>query len=237
MSSDLHRDPTSTPRFWMAVDQRIERAVQRLASPVRGIYNSAKGSVPALAAQVRARFGEVVSDREVAQVFGLASVPPAETEIILVHVGGDPGHPVAVADIDRNHRPDDLVAGESVLYSTGQGRVHVKADGSVVVSSVGGATVTLTAAGAVEAESIGGATYKLTEAGAVEAESVGGSKLELGSTGTVHLESQSGLGTIDIALTGVISLNGGVAPVARVGDAVAIISGTITGPGNLTVLA
>lgn len=85
------------------------------------------------------RFGE----------YGLASVPHAGAEAIVVFVGGLRSHGVVIAVEDRRYRLTGLQSGEVALYDDQGQVIHLKRDGILVTSplkvEVEAPTVTVTA--------------------------------------------------------------------------------------------
>lgn len=125
--------------------------VRKLVEPIlhrvkvlaqRGVVRSTDDSRKALEVQAAVLAGETLSRIERFAHFGFTSRPPVGAEVIVLCLGGNRDHPIAIADEDRRSRPVGLLAaGETVIYATGGALVHVKADGSVVVVAPGGASV------------------------------------------------------------------------------------------------
>lgn len=132
------------------VDERIARAVSRLARNVRGTLVTSSSPTGRLVAAALFRALEVEPRVEVAQHYGFASQPPPGVEVIAVPIGGSSGHRVVVAEIDPALRPIDLLSGESCLYGPALNRVQVLTDGSVEVKTAAGTSVKVTAAGQVQ---------------------------------------------------------------------------------------
>lgn len=78
--------------------------------------------------------GAVRADVEVLQVFGLASVPPANGAIcLLIAVGGDPANLRAWPIASPSARFGGLQPGEMCIYAVDGSRVHIKQGGIVEV--------------------------------------------------------------------------------------------------------
>lgn len=135
----------SPASLWRVVDARVQSALRRVGRPVRGVLTSVSATTRALAVQLEARAGEVVSS-EAAQHYGFASVPPAGTEAIAVAIGNTSGHLVVVAELDRPNRPTDLMAGEVALYTASGASVRLLVDGSIEVSPASGQPLVLNGA-------------------------------------------------------------------------------------------
>lgn len=136
MPDDLQRHPLAGRDYSRRVRELVRSEVRRAARPVRGVLASMAG----LGAQLMARAGEVLTEVEVAQQWGFASVVPPLAEVVAVPIGGSSGHLVVVGTIDRISRPDDLLPGEAVIYSIAGAQVKTTATGLVQLNG-GGAGV------------------------------------------------------------------------------------------------
>lgn len=65
------------------------------------------------------------------QNYGVTSVPPEGGEVVLVFVGGNREHPVAIAADHGKSRPKGLKPGEVCLYSKHGQAVYLTEDGAV----------------------------------------------------------------------------------------------------------
>lgn len=82
--------------------------------------------------QVQHLSDQARDDVERFQQFGFTSVPSQGAEVIVVAIGGDSDHPIAVVVDDRRYRPTGLSEGESAVYTKQNGiRVYAKQDGSL----------------------------------------------------------------------------------------------------------
>ncbi len=98
--------------------------------------------------------GETRTDVEILQPFGMSSVPPAGSLMVVLAVGGDQGDIVGLPVGAPGARMGNLQPGESVMYGAAGQRVLCRADGSVEVMSaskvyLSGATAAVEASGAV----------------------------------------------------------------------------------------
>lgn len=89
---------------------------------------------------------ETVDDAEHHQPYGLASVPLAGGEAVVVFPGGDRGHPLVVVASDRRYRPTGRTQGEVCLY-TDEGDL-VRLGRGHVISLVTSGTIKLGSASA-----------------------------------------------------------------------------------------
>lgn len=81
------------------------------------------------------------------QDYGLASVPPAGTDMLTMFMGGDRGAAVAFGSGNQAHRPRDLGPGDACLHDNRGHRVHISNAG--VVIDAAGDDVTIVNAGTV----------------------------------------------------------------------------------------
>jgi phage baseplate assembly protein V len=119
----------------------VQRLIQKMTAPMqrrvrlmvaRAIVELVDDSKKMQTLQVSIHADELRDDVERYQPYGLTAAPEAGAEAIVVMVGGNADHPVAVVVDDRRYRPLDLEEGEVALYTKQDGkRVHCKEDGGV----------------------------------------------------------------------------------------------------------
>jgi phage baseplate assembly protein V len=121
--------------------------------------------------------GEHRSDVEVLQPFGMGSVPPPGSLMVVLSIGGDQGDLVGLPVATPGKRMGKMKPGESAIYGHGGQRVHMQEDGSIDIQSgvkvtlkapifaidCAGTKVTIDASG-VKIEA-GGVTWTLTASG------------------------------------------------------------------------
>lgn len=121
----------------------IRRLLLPLAARVRnlatrGVIKLSNDNRRAQTLQVRA-LDEVLDPVERFGEFGFVSRPPKGAEVLIICVGGDRNHAIAVATEYRDARPKGLAEGESGLYSTAGGsvaaRITLKANGDVEITA------------------------------------------------------------------------------------------------------
>lgn len=123
-------DATTFVRAFRKLVAPLERRVKLMVN--RAVVNLVDDSQNLQILQVGLRADELLDDVERFGQYGFTSNPPANSEAVVVAVGGALDHPIAVAVEDRNTRPTDLAEGESCLYTAQNGkRVYNKADGSI----------------------------------------------------------------------------------------------------------
>lgn len=153
------------------IGRLLEPVRRRLAGMVfRGVVRRVDSSRKMQALQVDLLAGETLDRVELAEQYGFTSSPNDGAEVFGVCVGGDRGHPLALAASDRRHRPTTLAAGEVLVYSSHGQRVLLKAGGAVEVS--GATSVKVNASTSIELEAAGN-SVKINAAG-VQVQSPGG---------------------------------------------------------------
>jgi phage baseplate assembly protein V len=115
---------------------RLARRLRLLAA--RAVVKVVNDALKAQGLQVTLLAGEVADGVERVQEYGFTSVPEAGAEAVVLAIGGNRGHLVAVAVDDRRYRKKGLAAGEVALYTKFGSEVHLKADGSIVLKGAGG---------------------------------------------------------------------------------------------------
>ena len=78
---------------------------------------------------------EIISEIERFQPYGLTSCPHNGSEAMLLFVGADRSHPVAVVVDDRRYRLKNLKPGEVVLYTDEGDYIHLKRGNIIEVST------------------------------------------------------------------------------------------------------
>lgn len=139
----------------------LDKATDRLSNLIR------RGEFSTFASdffgQVSAGDQEQFDEVELWQQYGIASMPPIGSEVLLANLGGYGDNAIAFATTDRANRPTDLVSEEVVTYgkkvSAGQAQVRHKTDGALDLIPATGKTVNI--GGATGAEYlIKGDTFK-----------------------------------------------------------------------------
>jgi phage baseplate assembly protein V len=127
------------------MQRTVERIVASLLRPIarrvrlmvaRGVVSLVTESAKMQGLQLSVLADEVQDDVERFQEYGFTSYPKAGAEALLLAVGANRDHLVAVAVDDRRTRPTDLAEGEVALYTADNAkRVHLKADGKVLLGT------------------------------------------------------------------------------------------------------
>lgn len=127
------------------VKAKVGPLAARVAGLVtRGELKTLKDSTGLQRAQVSLTADEVQDDVEVITPPGFTSRPAAGAEVLVLAVGGNSAHRVALV-FDRGTRlVDELAEGEAAMHIGNAGQVvHLKANGDVVITPGAGAKVLL----------------------------------------------------------------------------------------------
>lgn len=120
------------------ISDALRRAVEPIRARIRLIVArgrltaAADDSQPCQTIDADLLAGESRTGIQRVQQYGFSARPPAGAEALVVAVGGQRDHLVAVAVDDRAARPRDLAEGECCLWTPDHGRrVHCRADGQI----------------------------------------------------------------------------------------------------------
>lgn len=95
----------------------------------RGVLKSSDDAKKLQYASVDLRNGNGPTEVERFQQYGFTARPKAEaTEVLVVHLGGNPDHPIIIAVDDRQYRLQGLAEGEVAIYDDQGQTVHFKRD-------------------------------------------------------------------------------------------------------------
>ena len=116
----------------------VRRFGARLASMVsRGIVTRVDDSKPTQVIQIQLRADEVADLVEHLQPWGVSFHPTPQSEVVVLAVGGEQRHLVALNATDRSLRPKDASEGEGGLYTPTGWKVYLADDGTVSLSQKG----------------------------------------------------------------------------------------------------
>ncbi|MGY6769519.1 phage baseplate assembly protein domain-containing protein [Komagataeibacter sp. NFXK3] len=116
--------------------------------------------------QATLAMGEIHSDMPLMQHAGFACRPLADSDHVIVFIGGNRQRGVSIASNDQNSRPRDLQPGETCIYSPATGsRIWLKEDGSIAIVPANGKTALtgdLTATGTITGNKVVAQGIKLS---------------------------------------------------------------------------
>jgi phage baseplate assembly protein V len=127
-----------------AINKMIAPLRLRVANMVaRAVVQLVDDSVKVQLLQLGVLSEETREGVERVQNYGFTSVPLPGAEAVVVFVGGQRDHGLAVAVDDRRYRLKSLQAGEVAMYHKDGARVVLKADGSIEITAKSGSNVVL----------------------------------------------------------------------------------------------
>ncbi|WP_342705137.1 phage baseplate assembly protein V [Burkholderia arboris] len=139
------------------VTARLARFVTVVTGWARVTQQNDAGGAQLLQVQVNAR--EAIDGLPRIAEFGLTSVPPDGSDVVMLNLGGGRNNGVIVGTNHQQSRPRNLKPGETMLYSQDGKYVYLTASGGISVfangqpvSITGATTVTINAATKVRME-------------------------------------------------------------------------------------
>ncbi|MDR3438945.1 phage baseplate assembly protein V [Telmatospirillum sp.] len=115
------------------VEDALRRFGRRMLLTVgRGRVTAANDAGNVQSLQIRLGANEVRDKTPRLVEFGLASMPPIGTDVVLLFVGGDRSDGVVIATGDQATRFKNMSSGEAALYDALGKYVHLSKDGIVV---------------------------------------------------------------------------------------------------------
>lgn len=116
----------------MAIESLIENMMDR------GVLDKFDDSGETQSCTVNYGYSGTMEDIERLQDYGLTSIPPIDSQIFYVCLGGSQEYPIVVKVDSPDKRLKLAQPGEVALWSIHGNSVYLKSDGSVVVSSKDG---------------------------------------------------------------------------------------------------
>lgn len=102
------------------LSQKVKQVAQGVQDTVRlafrGVINLVNSGDNIQKVQVSGLADETIADVELMQQFGLTSVPPAGTQVVVIPVGGMTTHSIVVATENGSFRVKNLKGGEVAVY-------------------------------------------------------------------------------------------------------------------------
>lgn len=196
------------------------REFSKLAAPIarrvrlmigRGVWQGGDDTPKMQTGQISLLADEVRDNVERVQQYGLTSMPHPGAEAVVVSVGGNRDHGLAIAVDDRRHRPTGLQPGEVALYTdenaTGDGhRIALKRDQKLELR---GADLNAKMTGAVAIESGTTATIKApTQVNLDTPLTTVSGNITTGGTGKTFSSTGTWTHTGDVIINGDLTVNG-----------------------------
>lgn len=222
------------------MNEVIRRLRHRLAGIIQRVTVSRVNSgTKAQTLQIRGPAGEPVDDVQQFEGYGLTShpAPGSTTEALVLHVGGNPDHPIAIVAGDRQWRITGLAAGEVCLYDDLGSRVQLKRGELLVSTTASGLPIKVASGGAVDVDAAGDVTVDAT--GSVNVTGATGVDVT-GTTGDVTLGATAGKATATGGTGAEVNATTGDAKIQAVAGKV-VINGLVggvevnSGNGNVAI--
>lgn len=113
-------------RLGQAIKQHTETALGAVRQAFRGTLNLVKSADNIQKAQVSGLADETLQDVELMQQFGLTSVPPAGTQVVVLPMGGETTHSIVIATENGSFRVKNLKSGETAVYDESGSTIILK---------------------------------------------------------------------------------------------------------------
>lgn len=113
-------------RLGQAIRQRTETALGAVRQAFRGTLNLVKSADNIQKVQVSGLADETLQDVELMQQFGLTSVPPAGTQVVVLPMGGKTTHSIVIATENGSFRVKNLKSGETAVYDESGSTIILK---------------------------------------------------------------------------------------------------------------
>ncbi|HHF5623880.1 TPA: phage baseplate assembly protein V [Haemophilus influenzae] len=113
-------------RLGQAIRQHTESALGAVRQAFRGQLNLVKSADNIQKVQVSGLADETLQDVELMQQFGLTSVPPAGTQVVVLPMGGETTHSIVIATENGSFRVKNLKSGETAVYDESGSTIILK---------------------------------------------------------------------------------------------------------------
>lgn len=120
--------------FTQAIQQTAGSVLGGIRQAFRGVINLVKTEDNISKAQVSALAGETLQDVEVMQQFGFTSVPPANSQAVIIPIGGQSSHSIVIATENGAFRVKSLKEGEVAIYDKSGSTIVLKEGKLIEVS-------------------------------------------------------------------------------------------------------
>lgn len=113
-------------RLSQQISQAAQNITQGIRQAFRGTLNLMNSKDDIQKTQVSGLSGEIISDLEFMQQFGFTSVPPANTQAVIIPIGGATSHGVVIATENGEFRIKNLKGGEVAVYNQSGASIVLK---------------------------------------------------------------------------------------------------------------
>lgn len=113
-------------RLNQAIQQKAQNLVNDIRQAFRGVLNLVKSADNIQKVQVSGLADETLQDVELMQHFGFTSVPPANTQAVIIPIGGQTSHGIVIATENGAFRVKNLQGGEVAVYDESGSSIILK---------------------------------------------------------------------------------------------------------------
>lgn len=108
------------------LQNKIQNTLSDMRFAFRGVLNLVKSADTIQKVQVSGLSGETLQDVEFMQQFGLTSVPPTGTQVVVLPMGGKTTHSIVIATENGSFRVKNLKGGEVAVYDQSGSTIILK---------------------------------------------------------------------------------------------------------------
>lgn len=113
-------------RLSQAIQQKAQGAVCEIRQAFRGVLHLVKSADNIQKVQASGLSDETLQDVEMMQQFGFTSVPPANTQAVIIPIGGQSSHGIVIATENGSFRVKNLQGGEVAVYDESGSSIVLK---------------------------------------------------------------------------------------------------------------
>lgn len=113
-------------RLSQAIQQRAQGAVDEIRQAFRSVLHLVKSADNIQKVQASGLADETLQDVELMQQFGFTSVPPANTQAVILPIGGQTTHGIVIATENGSFRLKNLQGGEVAIYDESGSSIVLK---------------------------------------------------------------------------------------------------------------
>ncbi|HHF0188603.1 phage baseplate assembly protein V [Haemophilus influenzae] len=113
-------------RLSQAIQQKVQGAAEEIRQAFRGVLHLVKSADNIQKVQASGLADETLQDVELMQQFGFTSVPPANTQAVILPIGGQTTHGIVIATENGSFRLKNLQGGEVAIYDESGSSIVLK---------------------------------------------------------------------------------------------------------------
>lgn len=113
-------------RLSQVIQQKAQGAAEEIRQAFRGVLHLVKSADNIQKVQASGLADETLQDVELMQQFGFTSVPPANTQAVILPIGGQTTHGIVIATENGSFRVKNLQGGEVAVYDESGSSIVLK---------------------------------------------------------------------------------------------------------------